>query len=57
MFQINNEFANANISRTIRFTERLFKQLDALAVQNKLSFNQTVLQCCSYALQHLSDKK
>jgi len=27
MFKIDNEFKNANISRTVRFTEPLFEEL------------------------------
>lgn len=53
MFKITNEFKGASISRTIRFTEKLFEQLNKLAVQNGISFNLLVLQCCKYALDNL----
>ena len=53
MFRINNELKNANILRTIRFTENLFTQLNTIAQQNNISFNLLVLQCCKYALDEL----
>ena len=52
MFKIENEFKNANISRTIRFTEPLFEHLKAEAEKHNVSFNLLVLQCCKYALEH-----
>lgn len=50
MFKIENEFYGANISRTIRFTENLFNQLNDLASEHKISFNLLVLKCCKYTL-------
>lgn len=50
MFKIKNEFGNANIPRTIRFTESLFDRLNETAQRNDISFNMLVLQCCKYAL-------
>ena len=55
MFKIDNEFKNANISRTIRFTESLFKRLNEAADKNDISFNLLVLQCCKYALDNEED--
>ncbi len=55
MFKINNEFKNANISRTIRFTEELFEDLNQLSFENDISFNLLVLQCCKYALNNLKE--
>ena len=52
MFKIDKEFKSANISRTIRFTESLFEQLNKTAAENDISFNLLVLQCCKYALEH-----
>ncbi len=60
MFQIDKKFSNANTSRTIRFTEGLFQELQTIANTNDVSFNMLVLQCCRYALDHLepnTDKK
>ena len=53
MFQVDTQFANANISRTIRFTEAIFNELNAVANANHISFNLLVLQSCRYALDHL----
>lgn len=52
MFKIENEYKNANVSRTIRFTEPLFEKLNQLASENNISFNLLVLQCCKYALEN-----
>ena len=49
MFKIDNEFSNANVSRTVRFTENLFERLNETATKNNISFNLLVLQCCKYA--------
>lgn len=53
MFEIDNQYANANVPRTIRFTDRLFADLNSVAEENNISFNMLVLQCCRYALDHL----
>lgn len=50
MFKINKEFAKANISKTIRFTEELDAKLHTLAKGEHISFNELVLRCCQYAL-------
>lgn len=54
MFEIVKPFANANIPRTIRFTEELFEELNKMADENDISFNMLVLQCCRYALDNLA---
>ena len=56
MFKIIKPFANANIPRTIRFTEELFEELNKAAEENYISFNMLVLQCCRYALDSLPQK-
>ena len=56
MFIIENEFKNANISRTVRFTEPLFERLNRVAAENDVSFNMLVLQCCKYALNNMGEK-
>lgn len=53
MFKIDTTFKNANISRTIRFTEPLFTQLSEVAKRHEVSFNSLVLQCCQYALEQI----
>jgi len=58
MFKVKNEFKGANISRTIRFTEKLFEELNQLATENEISFNLLVLQCCKYAVENaVTDKE
>jgi len=56
MFKIENEFKSANIPRTIRFTEKLFEQLNETAARNDISFNLLILQCCKYALDNYIEK-
>ncbi len=53
MFRVTKEEREARIPRTIRFTEELFEKLSDTAIQNDVSFNQLVLQCCKYALEEL----
>ena len=53
MFKIENEFKGANISRTIRFTDKIFEELNSVAEKNEISFNLLVLQCCKYALENV----
>ncbi len=57
MFEIDNEFKNANVPRTIRFTDALFEELSRIASENKISFNLLVLQCCKYALENMHPRK
>ena len=52
-FIINTDGKNANVARTIRFTEPLFEELAKTAQKNKISFNDLVLQCCKFALSKL----
>lgn len=52
MFKVDNEFSNANVSRTVRFTEKIFEDLNQTATKNNVSFNLLVLQCCKYALDN-----
>lgn len=55
MFKVNNDLRNANVARTIRFTEGLFNQLNDIAEKNDISFNLLVLQCCKYAIENMED--
>ena len=57
MFEVENKFKNANIARTIRFTEPLFEQLNKIAADNDISFNLLVLQCCKYAVDNMKSDK
>lgn len=53
MFIVENKFKNANVSRTIRFTEPLFEKLNQISSENDISFNLLVLQCCQYAMDNM----
>lgn len=57
MFKIIKLFSNANIPRTIRFTEELFDELNNVAQKNGISFNLLVLQCYRYALDQLQQEQ
>ena len=57
MFQVENDFRNANVARTIRFTEEMFEQLQQIANKHDISFNLLVLQCCKYALDNMKEEE
>ena len=57
MFVIDNESKNANITRTVRFTEALFERLNKVAATDNISFNLLVLQCCKYALDNMDEEE
>ena len=57
MFEVENKFKNANVARTIRFTEGLFDRLNTIAAENDISFNLLVLQCCQYALDNMKNEE
>lgn len=57
MFEVENKFKNANIPRTIRFTESMFEQLNTIAAKNDISFNLLILQCCKYAIDNMKDNQ
>ena len=44
-------------NRTVRMPDELIEKLSAIAMEKGISFNQLVIQCCDYALEHLNDKK
>lgn len=50
MFKIDRAFSQANVPKTIRFTEELNTKLTLLARGENISFNELVLRCCQYAL-------
>jgi len=45
-----------SLNKTIRMPSNLIEQLEKLAHVNDISFNQIVIQCCEYALSHLSEE-
>lgn|GEM_PF-583656 len=56
MFTIQKSRPEANIPRTIRFTEPLFEELHQTASIHEISFNSLVLQCCRYALDRMREE-
>ena len=44
-------------NRTVRMPDDLIEKLGKLANEQEISFNQLVIQCCEFALEHLNDKK
>lgn len=53
MFEIKKP---QSFNKTIRMPDELIERLQELADKNDISFNQLVVQCCEYALAHMSDK-
>lgn len=55
MFQIKKPTSS---NKTIRMPDELIEEMEELAYQNDISFNQLVIQCCGYALANMNtDKK
>lgn len=52
LFQIKKPTAS---NKTIRMPDPLIEKLEKLAGQNDTSFNQVVVQCCQYAIEHLNE--
>lgn len=50
MFKIKKTTSS---SKTIRMPDPLIEELEKLAYENEISFNQLVTQCCEYALSHI----
>lgn len=46
---------NESVNKTIRLPVKLIKQMEDKAYDYGISFNQLVLQCCKFAMAHLSD--
>lgn len=44
-------------NRTVRMPDELIEKLGSIAADKGISFNQLVIQCCEFALDHLEDKK
>ena len=51
MFEIKKPTSS---NKTIRMPDDLIEQLEKLAAKHDISFNQLVIQCCEYAIEHLS---
>lgn len=50
MFEIKKPSAS---NKTVRMPDSLIDKLEKLAGKNDISFNQLVIQCCEYAIEHL----
>ena len=44
-------------NRTVRMPDELIEKLSVLSNEKGISFNQLVIQCCEFALEHLSEDK
>lgn len=53
MFEINKI---SSTNKTVRMPNPLIEKLTKLAKKNGISFNQLVVQCCEYAMNHLNGK-
>lgn len=42
-------------NRTIRMPDDLIERIAKLAADRGISFNQLVIQCCEFALEHLKE--
>lgn len=42
-------------NRTIRMPDPLIEKISKLASEKDVSFNQLVIQCCEFALEHLKN--
>jgi len=45
----------ASSNKTIRMPNAMIDEMEKIATQKEISFNQLVLQCCEYALKNLTD--
>ncbi len=44
-------------NRTVRMPDDLIEKISILASEKGISFNQLVIQCCEFALEHLTEDK
>lgn len=44
-------------NRTVRMPDELIERLSKIASEQNISFNQLVIQCCEFALEHLNEEK
>ena len=42
-------------NRTVRMPDELIEKLAQIAADKGISFNQLVIQCCEFALEHLNE--
>ena len=48
---------NESFNKTIRMPNELIIELEKIARENDISFNQIVIQCCEYALKNLKKEE
>ena len=53
MFKIKK--SEETVNRTLRFPETLLNKMYEIAQKEGISFNNLVVQCCEYALDHISE--
>ena len=45
-------------NRTVRMPDELIEKISNISAEKEISFNQLVIQCCEFALEHIdADKK
>ena len=44
-------------NRTVRMPDALIDKITKIAVEQDISFNQVVVQCCEYAIENLPKNK
>lgn len=44
-------------NRTVRMPDTLIDKITKIAVEQDISFNQVVVQCCEYAIENLPKNK
>jgi len=44
-------------NRTVRMPDELIEKLTTIATKQEISFNQLVIQCCEFALNHLNEQE
>ena len=44
-------------NRTIRMPDTLIEKIAKIAAEQDISFNQVVVQCCEFAIEHLPENK
>ncbi len=42
-------------NRTVRMPDDLIEKLSSISSNKGISFNQLVIQCCEFALEHISE--
>ena len=54
MFKVQRE---EYVNKTFRMPSELVNQLETLAQNERVSLNNLIVQCCRYALEHLSTEE